>query len=134
MCLLTINNCNCIHFAQWIFLLFESLWRKERITSVQLLVILLTFKTKGIAHKTSGNLYKKSLDCPYKIFCLWFSFYIHVRSQAHLCILKISKENKIFASFTRPLTFASSTASKTFLHLENLVPLYNSFWISTIRG
>ena len=36
--------------------LFESFLRKERITSVHLLVILLTFTTKSIAHMTSGNI------------------------------------------------------------------------------
>ena len=67
---------------------------KKGTTSVHLIVILLTFTTKGKAHKTFGSLYNKNLDCPNKSFCLWLSFYIHVRSQDHLCILKIRKQAK----------------------------------------
>ena len=80
----------------------ESLCKKRGIISLHLIVILLTFTTKGKAHKTSCSLYKKSQGCPNKVFCLSFSFCIDVRSQAHLRILKIRKKTKylFYMAFT----------------------------------
>ena len=110
----------------------ESLCKKKGKISLHLIVILLTFTTKGKAHKTSGNLHHKNLDCPNKSFCLWLSFYIHVWSQAYLRILKIRKQAKyLFYTAFKLIWFSSKKVFKSENFQQNSffnVSLNKRFW------